>query len=58
MAFTLTQYVWISVMIMCVPAAYLNTYEENTSLELQNIRGAQSRIVALLEHSSRVKLLQ
>ncbi|XP_056600996.1 intraflagellar transport protein 74 homolog isoform X2 [Triplophysa dalaica] len=33
--------------------SYLNTYEENTSLELQHIRGAQSRIVALLEHSSR-----
>ncbi|KAI7790653.1 intraflagellar transport protein 74-like protein, partial [Triplophysa rosa] len=33
--------------------SYLNTFEENTSLELQHIRDAQSRIVALLEHSSR-----
>lgn len=32
---------------------YLNTFEENTSLELQHIRDAQSSIVALLEHSSR-----
>lgn len=32
---------------------YVNTFEENTSLELQHIRDAQSSIVALLEHSSR-----
>lgn len=33
--------------------SYLNTFEENTSLELQLIRDTQSRIVTLLEHSSR-----
>ncbi|KAA0717488.1 Intraflagellar transport protein 74 -like protein [Triplophysa tibetana] len=33
--------------------SYLNMYEENTSMELQHIRGAQGRIMALLEHSSR-----
>lgn len=39
----------------CVPTAYLNTFEENKSQEQQLIRDTQSSVVALLEHSSRVR---
>lgn len=45
----------IDELIMCVLTAYLNSFEENKSQEQQRIRDAQSSIVALLEHSSKVQ---
>ncbi len=42
--------IMIDQLIMCVLAAYLNSFEENKSEEQQLIRDAQSSTVALLEH--------